>query len=131
MPLHLIPICPDGMGNHECLDTSRKARGDCPVACWRTHARPGLRLAPGRSKPRGLARDRVRRCRTTPPTAGRCAGWSPPRPPRPPRRRSADHRPLRFRRPRGATRPPPWLIRSHPPPAATRPDTTPTIRTRC
>lgn len=34
MPPHLIPICPDGTGNHECLDTSREIQGDCPVAYW-------------------------------------------------------------------------------------------------
>jgi antitoxin YobK len=34
MPPHLLPICPDGMGNHECLDTSKEHAGDCPVVYW-------------------------------------------------------------------------------------------------
>ena len=31
---HLIPVTPDGFGNHWCLDTSRFSGGECPVVFW-------------------------------------------------------------------------------------------------
>ena len=31
---HLVPISPDGWGNHFCLDTSQIHDGDCPVVFW-------------------------------------------------------------------------------------------------
>jgi SMI1/KNR4 family protein SUKH-1 len=34
MPHHLVPIQPDGLGNHWCLDTSRLTAGICPVVFW-------------------------------------------------------------------------------------------------
>ena len=34
MPHHLVALCPDGGGNHWCLDTSHIQDGDCPVVMW-------------------------------------------------------------------------------------------------
>jgi hypothetical protein len=34
MPRHLVPISPDGWGNHYCLDTSQLAEEECPVVFW-------------------------------------------------------------------------------------------------
>lgn len=31
---HLVPFCPDGFGNHYCLDTSAMVEGECPVVFW-------------------------------------------------------------------------------------------------
>lgn len=34
LPLYLIPICPDGTGNHWCLNSKLMANGECPVVFW-------------------------------------------------------------------------------------------------
>ncbi|MEO7715901.1 MAG: SMI1/KNR4 family protein [Capsulimonas sp.] len=34
MQHHLVALCPDGVGNHWCLDTLRIHDGDCPVVMW-------------------------------------------------------------------------------------------------
>ncbi|RZL45440.1 MAG: DNA gyrase subunit A [Variovorax sp.] len=34
MPLHYLPISPDGMGNHYCLDLPKLKDGVCPVVFW-------------------------------------------------------------------------------------------------
>jgi cell wall assembly regulator SMI1 len=34
MPTNLIPVMPDGAGNHYCLDVSRAELGKCPVVFW-------------------------------------------------------------------------------------------------
>lgn len=34
LPVHLIPLVNDGLGNHYCLDTSRVSGSDCPVVFW-------------------------------------------------------------------------------------------------
>ena len=34
MPLYLIPVMPDGAGNHYCLDLSRTEFGVCPIVFW-------------------------------------------------------------------------------------------------
>ena len=30
----LVAVCPDGMGNHYCLDTGKMVDGECPVVFW-------------------------------------------------------------------------------------------------
>ncbi|RFZ90881.1 SMI1/KNR4 family protein [Mucilaginibacter conchicola] len=34
MPMHYLPISPDGMGNHYCLDLPKLENGLCPVVFW-------------------------------------------------------------------------------------------------
>lgn len=34
LPKHLIPVMPDGAGNHYCLDLSNSDSGKCPVVFW-------------------------------------------------------------------------------------------------
>ncbi len=34
LPLHLIAISPDGLGNSYCLDTSQWPGSECPVVIW-------------------------------------------------------------------------------------------------
>jgi hypothetical protein len=34
VPRHLVPISPDGWGNHYCPDTSQFAEDECPVVFW-------------------------------------------------------------------------------------------------
>ena len=34
LPAHLIPISPDGWGNHYCLDTAHPEGDECPVVFW-------------------------------------------------------------------------------------------------
>lgn len=34
LPTHLIPVMPDGAGNHYCLDVSKSKSETCPVVFW-------------------------------------------------------------------------------------------------
>jgi len=34
LPNHLVPVMPDGAGNHYCLDLSKTESGACPVVFW-------------------------------------------------------------------------------------------------
>ena len=34
MPAHIIPVSPDGAGNHYALDLSQMQNGECPVVFW-------------------------------------------------------------------------------------------------
>lgn len=34
VPVHLVPIVNDGLGNHYCLDTNKVKDNDCPVVFW-------------------------------------------------------------------------------------------------
>ncbi|MBX3110313.1 MAG: SMI1/KNR4 family protein [Fimbriimonadaceae bacterium] len=34
MAYYLVPLMPDGAGNHDCLDTRKVKDGDCPVVLW-------------------------------------------------------------------------------------------------
>jgi len=34
MPSHFIPVMNDGAGNHFCIDTSKFAKGECPIVFW-------------------------------------------------------------------------------------------------
>ena len=34
LPVYLVPVLPDGAGNHYCLDVSRSSAGICPVVFW-------------------------------------------------------------------------------------------------
>jgi cell wall assembly regulator SMI1 len=34
LPMYLVPVLPDGAGNHFCLDVSRSSAGICPVVFW-------------------------------------------------------------------------------------------------
>lgn len=35
LPQSLVALCPDGGGNHWCLDTDRAEDGECPLVFWR------------------------------------------------------------------------------------------------
>ena len=34
LPKHLVPVMPDGAGNHYCIDLSIASSGKCPVVFW-------------------------------------------------------------------------------------------------